>query len=78
MVAFPLDVLNGNMHCRSCDRVLIPYDYFLKGEDFQDIDVCKDCFIIILKDILEEEKEKERRQQRQQRLIAASKRVRRT
>jgi hypothetical protein len=61
-LSFSLDLLKGNIHCKQCNRSLTPYDQFIKGEDFQDIDVCKDCFIDILKDILdlEEEKEKEK------------------
>lgn len=60
-----LDLLQGKIHRKECDRALTPYDQYMRGENFEDLEVCKDCFIAILKDILEEEREKERLQEKQ-------------
>jgi hypothetical protein len=50
-------------YCKSCGRTLTWIDYFVIGgleKEFQDMGLCKDCLMTILKDILEEEEQKER------------------
>lgn len=48
--------------CKSCDRILTWMDYFVISKEFlRDMELCKDCLIAIMKDILREEEEKEQR-----------------